>query len=79
MGQGRSEPTPDVLELCALSTDILKACVPQSGTPRLGDHRGPYSVVGFGSTACSTRMLAGVAGSGGGLGSVVVQRNDAVK
>ena len=40
--------TPDVLELCAVSTDILKACVPQSGTPRLGDHRRPYSVVGFG-------------------------------
>ena len=30
----QAEPHLDVFELCALSTDILKASVPQSGTPR---------------------------------------------
>src|SRR6478736_6062149 len=30
----QAEPHLDVSELCALSTDILKTSVPQSGTPR---------------------------------------------
>src|SRR6478609_3078814 len=30
----QAEPHLDVFELCALSTDILKTSVPQSGTPR---------------------------------------------
>ena len=33
----QAEPHLDVFELCALSTDILKASVPQSGTPRCPD------------------------------------------
>jgi hypothetical protein len=40
---------PDVLELCALSTDILKPCVPQSGTRLLSlpVRDGLASVVGI--------------------------------
>jgi len=41
----QAEPHLDVFELCALSTDILKASVPQSGTPRCPDDDSSTSVV----------------------------------